>query len=120
MCLGVLGMLRQRCGTGAGWGGHSGSTSGDVIRYSVGAALESEPPLVEPLEMVELPGGTFWMGSPDTDAQAYENERPQHKVTVSAFAISRYLITGAVSGYAAHRLRHGNGTAMTIVCQRTM
>jgi formylglycine-generating enzyme required for sulfatase activity len=43
--------------------------------------------------MVELPGGTFWMGSPDTDAEAYKNERPRHRVTVSAFAISRYQIT---------------------------
>jgi formylglycine-generating enzyme required for sulfatase activity len=43
--------------------------------------------------MVELPGGTFWMGSPDTGAEAYENEKPQYQVTVSAFAISRYPIT---------------------------
>jgi formylglycine-generating enzyme required for sulfatase activity len=42
--------------------------------------------------MVELPGGTFWMGSPDTDAEAHEDEKPQHEVTVSAFAISRYPI----------------------------
>jgi len=54
---------------------------------------EPEPLLLEPLEMVELPGGTFWMGSPDTDAQAYENEKPWHEVTLSAFAISRYPIT---------------------------
>jgi formylglycine-generating enzyme required for sulfatase activity len=56
-------------------------------------APEPEPPLVEPLEMVELPGGTFWMGSPDTNAEAYEDEKPRHEVTVSVFAISRYLIT---------------------------
>jgi formylglycine-generating enzyme required for sulfatase activity len=52
-----------------------------------------EPSLLELLEMVELPGGTFWMGSPDTDAEAYESEKPRHEVTVSAFAISRYPIT---------------------------
>ena len=54
---------------------------------------EPEPPLLEPLEMVELSGGTFRMGSPDTDAEAHESEKPQHEVTVSAFAISRYPIT---------------------------
>jgi formylglycine-generating enzyme required for sulfatase activity len=54
---------------------------------------EPEPPFVEPLDMIELPGGTFWMGSPDTDTEAYESEKPQHEVTVSAFAISRYPIT---------------------------
>jgi len=54
---------------------------------------EPEPPLLEPLEMVELSGGTFWMGSPDTDAEAYDDEKPQHEVTVSAFAIGRYPIT---------------------------
>src|SRR5215510_14050626 len=40
-------------------------------------APEPEPPLVEPLEMVELPGGTFWMGSPDTDKEAYDDEKPR-------------------------------------------
>lgn len=45
-------------------------------------------PLIEPLEMLEIPGGTFLMGSND-----YDNEKPQHKVTVSDFCISRYLIT---------------------------
>ena len=48
---------------------------------------------VEPLEMVELDGGTFLMGSAESDDEAYGDERPQHEVTVSAFAISPYLIT---------------------------
>ncbi len=45
------------------------------------------------LEMVELPGGTFQMGSPDSDDLAGNWEKPQHSVTVSAFAIARYPIT---------------------------
>jgi len=45
------------------------------------------------LEMVELPGGTFQMGSPDTDDLAWDNEKPQHSVTVSTFAIARYPVT---------------------------
>jgi formylglycine-generating enzyme required for sulfatase activity len=58
--------------------------------------LEPEPepePFTEPLEMIELPGGTFLMGSPDTDDQAYASEKPQHKVTLSAFAMGRYAVT---------------------------
>jgi formylglycine-generating enzyme required for sulfatase activity len=56
-------------------------------------APEPAPHLVEPLELVELPGVTFWMGAPHTDTEASESEKPRHEVTVSAFAISRYPIT---------------------------
>jgi formylglycine-generating enzyme required for sulfatase activity len=45
------------------------------------------------LEMIELPGGTFPMGSPDSDDLAYDNEKPQHLVTVSAFAMGRFAVT---------------------------
>jgi formylglycine-generating enzyme required for sulfatase activity len=45
------------------------------------------------LEIVEVPGGEFWMGSPEGEEGAYPNERPQHKVKVSPFLISRYPIT---------------------------
>jgi hypothetical protein len=52
-----------------------------------------EPRFIEPLAMVELPGGTFLMGSPDSDSEALSDEKPQYKVTVSAFCISRYPTT---------------------------
>jgi formylglycine-generating enzyme required for sulfatase activity len=45
------------------------------------------------LDMVELPGGTFWMGSAEDDEQDYEDEKPQHEVTVSGFAIGRVVVT---------------------------
>ena len=54
---------------------------------------EPEPVFVEPLDMVELPGGTFLMGSPDSDREASDAEKPQHQVIISAFAISRFPIT---------------------------
>ena len=47
----------------------------------------------ELLEMMDLPGGTFFMGSAADDAQAYDSEKPQHDVTVSGFAIGRYAVT---------------------------
>lgn len=59
-------------------------------------AAPVEPKWVELLEMRELDGGTFQMGSPEGDDEAYRDEWPQHEVTVSAFAISTHLITRQV------------------------
>ena len=59
---------------------------------------EPEPALVEPLDMVDLLGGTFSMGSPAADADAYDGERPQHEVAVADFCISRYPITRQLYG----------------------
>jgi formylglycine-generating enzyme required for sulfatase activity len=51
-----------------------------------------------PLVMMALPGGTFQMGSPETDDMARSNEKPQHQVTVSAF---RMAITPVTAGLYA-------------------
>lgn len=42
------------------------------------------------IEMVEIPGGTFWMGSENGD-----DEKPVHQVTVAPFAIGKYPVTQA-------------------------
>ena len=42
-----------------------------------------------PPEMVEIPGGTFWMGSDDGP----EEERPRHEVTVRGFRMDRTEVT---------------------------
>ena len=47
------------------------------------------------MEMVELPGGTFWMGSRDEDPAAFDSEKPRHRVEVAPFAIGRYAVTQA-------------------------
>lgn len=47
------------------------------------------------LEMVLIPGGTFLMGSPDTEAERYENEGPQHEVTIAPFYMGKFTITQA-------------------------
>jgi formylglycine-generating enzyme required for sulfatase activity len=45
-------------------------------------------------EMVMIPPGEFMMGSPEDEAGRYEEEGPQHKVTISqSFAIGRYAVT---------------------------
>ena len=65
------------------------------------AATESEmKPYAEPLEhtelqieMVPIPGGTFSMGSPESEEDRNEDEGPQREVEVSPFWIGKYEIT---------------------------
>ena len=45
------------------------------------------------LEMVKIRSGTFQMGSPK--GQGYDNEKPQHSVTVPAFLMGKYPVTQA-------------------------
>ena len=45
------------------------------------------------IEMVPIPGGTFSMGSDETEADRNEDEGPVHGVTVSPFWIGKYEIT---------------------------
>lgn len=45
------------------------------------------------LEMVEVPGGTFTMGSPSKEQGSEDNERPQHDVTISPFCIGKFAVT---------------------------
>jgi formylglycine-generating enzyme required for sulfatase activity len=46
------------------------------------------------IEMVRIPGGSFQMGNPDTSV-GYDNERPVHTVTLSAFYMGKYPVTQA-------------------------
>ncbi|MEM1170907.1 MAG: SUMF1/EgtB/PvdO family nonheme iron enzyme [Cyanobacteria bacterium P01_H01_bin.35] len=45
------------------------------------------------LEMVSIPGGTFMMGSPENEEGRFDNESPQHQVTLQPFYMSKYPIT---------------------------
>ena len=45
------------------------------------------------LDMVEIPGGTFIMGSPKSEAKRGSNEGPQHQVTVPSFYMGKYELT---------------------------
>jgi formylglycine-generating enzyme required for sulfatase activity/energy-coupling factor transporter ATP-binding protein EcfA2 len=44
-------------------------------------------------EMVDIPSGTFWMGSPD--GKGNNDEKPYHQVTVPTFRMSKYPVTQA-------------------------
>lgn len=47
------------------------------------------------LAMVEIPGGKFMMGAPKSEQGSYDNERPQHEVTISPFYIGKFTVTQA-------------------------
>ena len=48
------------------------------------------------MEFVLIPAGTFMMGSPDSDPDAYHDEKPAHQVTLSqAFYLGKYPVTQA-------------------------
>ena len=47
------------------------------------------------LDMVSIPGGTFIMGSPETEKDRYDNESPQHPVTIKPFFMDKYPVTDA-------------------------
>jgi formylglycine-generating enzyme required for sulfatase activity len=47
------------------------------------------------LRMIVLPGGFFMMGSPKDEFNSYDDEKPQHLVTVPSFAIGQLTVTQA-------------------------
>jgi formylglycine-generating enzyme required for sulfatase activity len=45
------------------------------------------------LEMIKIPSGSFMMGSPKTEAESLDRERPQRQVTIAQFFMGRYPVT---------------------------
>jgi formylglycine-generating enzyme required for sulfatase activity len=45
------------------------------------------------LELILVPSGEFWMGSPDTEEDHGDSESPRHLVTVQSFFLGRYPVT---------------------------
>lgn len=66
-----------------------------VIQRQRQQAWRLMEPLVDNLmlEMVSIPGGQFFMGSPQKEPERFENESPQHEVEVADFLMGRYPIT---------------------------
>jgi formylglycine-generating enzyme required for sulfatase activity len=46
-------------------------------------------------EMVSIPAGKFWMGSPDNEVDRYDSEGPLRKVTIKRFLIGKHEVTFA-------------------------
>lgn len=47
------------------------------------------------LDMVLVPGGTYLMGSPDTEKQRFGEEGPQHNVEIPGFYMGKFEVTQA-------------------------
>jgi formylglycine-generating enzyme required for sulfatase activity len=47
------------------------------------------------IEMMQIPAGTFMMGSPKGELERQEREGPQHEVSVATFFMSKYPVTQA-------------------------
>ena len=65
-------------------------------RPALGVAKEGLPPDAEAGALhgdVEVPGGTFWLGSPPTAPFLFDNEKWAHPVTLSPFRIARAPVT---------------------------
>ncbi len=45
------------------------------------------------LEMVKILGGSFLMGSPESELERYDNESPQHKVNIKPFFMGKFQVT---------------------------
>ena len=45
------------------------------------------------IEWVDIPAGTFTMGSPEHEEERFEDEGPQHSVSLSGFKMSKYAVT---------------------------
>jgi formylglycine-generating enzyme required for sulfatase activity len=79
----------------------SGSVTQKTTPSPVRIVYQELTPLTEQLpngvelEMMGLSGGTFLMGSPDSDPDAEDDEFLQHEVTVPSFAIGKYPVTQA-------------------------
>ena len=84
------------------------------------APLDPRPPypLHDPLiELMALPGGTFWMGSDKTlDPQAYDDERPRRQVNLAPFAIAITPISRGLYRSVMKTLPRVAGRTRTTTC----
>jgi formylglycine-generating enzyme required for sulfatase activity len=64
-----------------------------VEKHSHKGYTETIPDTKISFDMVAVPGGTFLMGSPDTEAGRNPDEGPQHPVTLKNFWIGKHEVT---------------------------
>ncbi len=68
-------------------------TRGDQEQAAPGVATKGFKDCGQCPEMVEIPAGSFLMGSPPSEEGRFPNEAPQHPVTIKAFAAGRFEVT---------------------------
>jgi eukaryotic-like serine/threonine-protein kinase len=66
------------------------------------------------LDMVAIPGGSFLMGSPDSEQGHSSRESPQHRVTIKPFFMGKFAVTQAqyevIIGHIPTNSKGGNLT----------
>lgn len=70
---------------------------GDIVERSQGEAecLVEDLGNGITLEMVFIPGNEFWMGAPDDEEGAGDEEKPRHRVVVPDFCMGKFPVTQA-------------------------
>jgi formylglycine-generating enzyme required for sulfatase activity len=69
------------------------------------------------IEMVEIPGGTFLMGTRVGEGWDCDGERPQHEVTVPAFAMGKFAVTQSqYESVMGHNPSHFKGANRPVEC----
>src|SRR5437867_7913593 len=63
-------------------------TPGNLASYT-----ETIPGTAVSFDMIAIPGGSFAMGSPDSEPGRKDDEGPEHKVTLNPFWIGKTEIT---------------------------
>jgi formylglycine-generating enzyme required for sulfatase activity/tRNA A-37 threonylcarbamoyl transferase component Bud32 len=65
----------------------------DESRVKVVPAVSAKPPAID---MLAIPAGEFWMGASESDKNAFEDEKPRHKVKITQpFHLARTKVTQA-------------------------
>ncbi|MEW6718359.1 MAG: SUMF1/EgtB/PvdO family nonheme iron enzyme [Chloroflexota bacterium] len=77
-------------------GGVTAPGTGGVVPVASGPGA---PTNTDGAETIFIPGGTFWMGSDESDTEADVDEMPRHKVTLDGFYIYTHEVTNEM--YAA-------------------
>jgi formylglycine-generating enzyme required for sulfatase activity len=78
-------------------------------------------------EMIVIPAGDFMMGSPASEKARYDDEGPQHKVTIAKpFAVSKFDVTFAdwdiwwrLAGAPSERRWYGAGRSRSSISAGT-
>ncbi len=63
----------------------------------------------ESMEFINLPGGGFIMGSPVSDLDSRDNERPMHQVYLKRFGLGKYEVTNAQYAVFLNFIRSSSG-----------
>lgn len=82
-------------GSLAGWGATEEPTPTPTITIEPTPTHAPQTRSADNMVMIYVPGGTFQMGSSAGDSGAYDNEFPQHTVTLNSFWIDQTEVTNA-------------------------